>query len=205
MNRHCIRCCTWTQSWDTSDSIFSAAILAAILENMQLLLLISTYSYSTTFTLYESTLLFVSVFERRAELHQIVIFVDHLGHHLGNNATDVFDFYIFILYDLHFIWIDTLFVSVFEMRAEIHSIQNFGGHLSRHLEKYATDVTYSYSNIFRPLAKTNTHKFFFSNRIISVWNSLPAPVVLSRSTLSFKRNLKSINLDKYLIFHSIYE
>ena len=55
------------------------------------------------------------------------------------------------------------------------------------------------------LAKTNTHKFFFSNRIISVWNSLPAPVVLSRSTLSFKHNLKSINLDKYLIFHSIYE
>ena len=56
-----------------------------------------------------------------------------------------------------------------------------------------------------PLAKTNTHKFFFSNRIISVWNSLPAPVVLSRSTLSFKHNLKHINLDKYLIFQSIYE
>ena len=35
---------------------FSAAILAAILENMQLLLLISTYSNSTSFTSYESTL-----------------------------------------------------------------------------------------------------------------------------------------------------
>ena len=147
--------------------------------------MISTYSYSTTFTLYESTLylymyikgelrymivifgghlgrhlrkyatdiddfyifilynlhfiwidtLFVSVFKRRAEIHQIVIFGGHLGRHLRKYATDVIDFHIFILYDLHFIWIDTLFVSVFERRAEIHSIRNFGGHVGRHLGK----------------------------------------------------------------------
>ena len=38
------------------DAPVSAAILAAILENMQLMLLTFTYSYSTTFTLYEWTL-----------------------------------------------------------------------------------------------------------------------------------------------------
>ena len=50
----------------------------------------------------------------------IVIFGDHLGRHLGKYATELDDFYIFILYDHHFIWIDTLFVSVYERRAEIH-------------------------------------------------------------------------------------
>ena len=78
---------------------------------------------------------FVSVFERRAEIHQILIFGGHLGRHLRKYATDVIDFYIFTLYDLHFIWIDTLFVFVSERTAEIHSIQNFGGHVGRHLGK----------------------------------------------------------------------
>ena len=55
-----------------------------------------------------------------------------------------------------------------------------------------------------PLTKTNIQKFHFSNRIVSVWNSLPAHLVASTSTFSFKRQIKQINLDKYLIFPSIY-
>ena len=49
MNRHFICLYIWEQSWDTLDSYFSAAILAAILEIMQLLLLIFTYLNSTSF------------------------------------------------------------------------------------------------------------------------------------------------------------
>ena len=106
---------------------------------MQLMLLILTYSYSTTFILYESTL-YLSLYMKGELRYMIVIFGGHLGRHLGKYATDLNDFYIFILYDLHFIWINTLFVSVFKRRAEIHLIVIFGGHLGRHLGKYATDV-----------------------------------------------------------------
>ena len=35
--------------------------------------------------------------------YTIVIFGGHLGRHLGKYATDLGDFYIFVLYDLHFI------------------------------------------------------------------------------------------------------
>ena len=55
MNRHFICICIWKESWDTWLWI-SAAILAAILENMQPIFMIFTKSYSTTFILYESTL-----------------------------------------------------------------------------------------------------------------------------------------------------
>ena len=56
-----------------------------------------------------------------------------------------------------------------------------------------------------PVIKTNVQKFLFSNRIIAVWNSLSTPVVLSKSTLSFKNQLKKIDLNNHLIFRSVYE
>jgi hypothetical protein len=56
-----------------------------------------------------------------------------------------------------------------------------------------------------PVIKTNVQKFLFSNRVIAPWNSLPTPVVLSKSTLSFKNQLKKIDLNNHLIFRSIYE
>ena len=56
-----------------------------------------------------------------------------------------------------------------------------------------------------PVIKNNVQKFLFSNRVIAPWNSLPTPVVLSKSTLSFKNQLKKIDLNNHLIFHSIYE
>ena len=81
----------------------SAAILAAILENMQLLLLISTYSYSTSFTSYELTIHMYVYLKRELIFDSILHFGGHLGRHLGKYATAVIDFYIFILYVLHFI------------------------------------------------------------------------------------------------------
>ena len=56
-----------------------------------------------------------------------------------------------------------------------------------------------------PLVKSNTQKFFFSSRIISLWNSLPTPVVFSKTTISFKHQIKRINLDYHLTFRSIYD
>ena len=55
-----------------------------------------------------------------------------------------------------------------------------------------------------PLAKTNIQKFHFSNRIVSAWNSLPTNLVTSSSTFLFKRQIRKINLDKYLVFPTIY-
>jgi hypothetical protein len=52
-----------------------------------------------------------------------------------------------------------------------------------------------------PLAKTNTRKFFFANRIVPIWNSLPADLVLSPSVESFKFKLRKTDLNKHLIFH----
>ena len=136
--------------------------MAALLENMQLMLLILTYLYSTTFILYESTL-YLSLYSKGELIYTIVTFGGHLSRHLGKYASDLDDFYIFILYDLHFIWIDTLFVSVFKRRAEIHYIVIFGGHLGRHLGKYATDVIDFYIFILYDL-----HSIWIDTLFVSV-------------------------------------
>ena len=90
--------------------------------------------YDLHFIWIDTSLVLVS--HRRAEIHQNRNFGGHLGRHLEKYTTVVIDFYIFLLYDLCFIWIDTLFDFVSERRAEIHSFQNFGGHVGRHFEKF---------------------------------------------------------------------
>jgi len=40
-----------------------------------------------------------------------------------------------------------------------------------------------------PLTKHNTRKYSFANRVIPIWNSLPAETVMAPSTSSFKRLL----------------
>jgi len=54
-----------------------------------------------------------------------------------------------------------------------------------------------------PITKTNTHKSIFFNRIIPIWNSLPADIVLSNNTTSFRYKLKAIDLNRHLVFPSI--
>jgi len=39
---------------------------------------------------------------------------------------------------------------------------------------------------------------FFSNRIVDIWNSLPAAVVLSSSVAVFKRNLAKFTFSSFL-------
>ena len=55
-----------------------------------------------------------------------------------------------------------------------------------------------------PLAKSNIQKHLFSHRVIPIWNSLPSQVVLAPSTVSFKKQINKIDLNKHLIFRSIY-
>ena len=56
-----------------------------------------------------------------------------------------------------------------------------------------------------PVSKTNFHKHFFSNRIIPAWNSLPNNLVSSPNINIFKRGLKKIDLNKFLVFPSVYD
>ena len=51
-----------------------------------------------------------------------------------------------------------------------------------------------------PLANINVRNHFFSNRIISVWNSLPTELVMCKSISSFKYHLRKTYLSKFLIF-----
>ena len=53
-----------------------------------------------------------------------------------------------------------------------------------------------------PLAKLNTRKFFFSNRVILALNALPADVVVAQSTSAFKHYVRKIDLSKFLIFQT---
>ena len=54
-----------------------------------------------------------------------------------------------------------------------------------------------------PLAKSNIKKHSFSCRIIHPWNSLTSALVTDSNTLNFKRHLKHIDLNKFLIHPSI--
>ena len=55
-----------------------------------------------------------------------------------------------------------------------------------------------------PLSKLNTRSHFLSNRVVSVWNSLPTSLVLSPTISSFKNRLSKTDLNKHLIFPSTY-
>jgi len=41
---------------------------------------------------------------------------------------------------------------------------------------------------------------FFSNRIVDIWNSLPAAAVLSTSVAVFKRNLTKLTFSSFLSY-----
>ena len=49
-----------------------------------------------------------------------------------------------------------------------------------------------------PLAKLNARSFFFCNRVVQVWNSLPSSVVEASSVQSFKFRIKKVDLTKFL-------
>ena len=54
-----------------------------------------------------------------------------------------------------------------------------------------------------PLAKLNIRKSYFSNRVVSVWNSLPSSIVSAASTAAFKSHIHKHELSRFLIFPCI--
>ena len=50
-----------------------------------------------------------------------------------------------------------------------------------------------------PLLKSNLHKFSFSYRIVSSWNSLPENIVTASNVVVFKHHLLKQDLSKFLI------
>ena len=49
-----------------------------------------------------------------------------------------------------------------------------------------------------PIAKTNMQKFFFSSRIIPIWNSPPQKIVSASSTAQFKTLISNHDLTLFL-------
>ena len=50
------------------------------------------------------------------------------------------------------------------------------------------------------ISRIDARKHFFASRICEPWNSLPDDLVLANNVKSFKRQLFSIDFNKYLIF-----
>ena len=54
-----------------------------------------------------------------------------------------------------------------------------------------------------PISRCNRSKYFFSSRIVSVWNCLPAEVVMAKSIHSFKTEVRKVDISKFLILPCI--
>ena len=50
-----------------------------------------------------------------------------------------------------------------------------------------------------PIIKNNTHRSFFSVRIIRIWNALPTEIVTAKNINIFKSRLNQLDLSKFLI------
>ena len=51
--------------------------------------------------------------------------------------------------------------------------------------------------------RLDVKKYFFCNRVINVWNSLPNDVVCCTSLSSFKYKLKDVNFQPFLMGHAV--
>ena len=49
---------------------------------------------------------------------------------------------------------------------------------------------------FKGCFRVNTHKYFFSNCAVKIWNALPSTVVVASSSNVFKRMLDCVDLAK---------
>ena len=66
---------------------------------------------------------------------------------------------------------------------------------------FASGSSVTRGNNFKLAKQTcsiDVRKFFYGNRIVDAWNSLPYTVVSASSINSFKRKLRAVNLDRFL-------
>ena len=52
--------------------------------------------------------------------------------------------------------------------------------------------------LFKCCSRVNTHKYFFSNRVVEIWNALPPSTVASSSSV-FKLMLDFVDLAKFCL------
>ena len=76
---------------------------------------------------------------------------------------------------------------IFVNQTEIFQVINTSYNLRRH--------KLSLRNPFR--ITSDIGKYFFTNRIIKVWNDLPETLVNSETLATFKSGLNSVNLERY--------
>jgi len=53
--------------------------------------------------------------------------------------------------------------------------------------------------LFKGCSRVNTHKYFFSNRVVEILNALPSTVVAASSFNVFERMLDCVDLVKFCI------
>jgi len=53
--------------------------------------------------------------------------------------------------------------------------------------------------LFKGCSRVNTHKYFFSNRVVEIWNALPSTLVVASSSNVFKQMLDRVDLAKFCI------
>ena len=71
----------------------------------------------------------------------------------------------------------------------INGIENVDCSLFFHLAIHNRPSRRHDKQIVKQKLRTDTRKFFFSQRVINDWNSLPRNTVECKTVLSFKRNL----------------
>ncbi len=52
--------------------------------------------------------------------------------------------------------------------------------------------------LYKSFCKHDYSKYFFANRVVDVWNSLPNPVVTASSLVAFKGLINKIDFSKFL-------
>jgi len=53
--------------------------------------------------------------------------------------------------------------------------------------------------LFKGCSQVNTHKYFFSNCVVEIWNALPSTVVAASGSNVFKRMLDCVDLAKFCL------
>ena len=67
-----------------------------------------------------------------------------------------------------------------------------------HLEGRPNNTRGHNLKLAKEMCRTDMLRFFFCNRICTVWNSLPLDVVNAPSVNSFKKRVSKFNLDRFL-------
>lgn len=77
------------------------------------------------------------------------------------------------------------------------------------IEKYFTvnmrPTRHNPISLIKPRAQTSNKQYSFSHRVVNLWNSLPAKVVISDSINSFKNNLEEEWRTKMWKYEMVYE